>query len=59
MGDIADMIVEGQMCETCGHIFDEECGYPRQCKACAGPSYDDEDDPADLDKDCDYWEKLE
>jgi len=31
MGDIADMMINGLMCETCGMFFDDECGYPRSC----------------------------
>jgi hypothetical protein len=34
MGEIADMMIEGHMCETCGEVFDEAVGYPRQCKEC-------------------------
>lgn len=32
MGDIADMMVEGLLCEQCGGFIDgEEPGYPRNC----------------------------
>jgi len=34
VGDIADLIIDGGMCETCGEIFDESSGFPRQCKDC-------------------------
>jgi methionyl-tRNA synthetase len=36
MGDIAEMILEGILCEDCGcYIEDEEAeGYPRKCNDC-------------------------
>ena len=36
MGEIAEMMLEGAMCEECGEFIDdgEECGYPRLCAAC-------------------------
>ena len=38
MGDIADMMVDGSMCESCGEILlkDGELppGYPRKCEDC-------------------------
>ena len=40
MGDVADMILEGILCEYCGvYIEDGECeleadGYPRLCSNC-------------------------
>ena len=45
MGEIADMVLDGIMCETCGEIIDggEEAGYPRQCAGCRL------DDPLDND----------
>lgn len=33
MGDIADMILEGNMCQYCGEILDPK-GYPAVCAAC-------------------------
>ena len=33
MGDIADMILEGNMCQGCGEILDGK-GYPTFCPAC-------------------------
>lgn len=41
MGEIAESMIEGGMCEQCGHIFDDECGYARLCEACSS-----EDKPA-------------
>lgn len=44
MGDIADMIVEGEACQICACIFDdimegaEAPGYPRTCDTCGGES---------------------
>lgn len=35
MGDVADMMINGLMCELCGVIVDgEEPGHPRQCEDC-------------------------
>jgi hypothetical protein len=37
MGEIADMMINGEMCEMCGVVLDGESpGYPRYCsKECA------------------------
>ena len=36
MGEIAEMMLDGAMCEQCGEFIDdgEECGYPRLCAGC-------------------------
>lgn len=34
MGQIADMIVNGEMCSHCGICFEEEHGYPVLCDNC-------------------------
>ncbi|MCG1009254.1 hypothetical protein J4760_04200 [Salinicoccus sp. ID82-1] len=40
MGEIADMMLDGTLCEGCGVVFDdivageEEPGYPRTCEDC-------------------------
>uniref|UniRef100_A0A6M3K994 Uncharacterized protein n=1 Tax=viral metagenome TaxID=1070528 RepID=A0A6M3K994_9ZZZZ len=35
MGDIADMMLEGILCETCGEFLDDGApGHPRRCPAC-------------------------
>lgn len=35
MGDIAEMIINGILCEQCGVFIDfEEIGYPRLCNSC-------------------------
>lgn len=45
MGDMADMVYEGIVCQECGvFITDNDwpdaaknsCGYPRFCRACGG-----------------------
>jgi len=38
MGDIADMMIEGVLCEECGgYIEDEDApGHPRKCEGCSG-----------------------
>lgn len=35
MGEIAEMMLEGLLCQCCGGVIDhEEVGYPRTCYAC-------------------------
>jgi len=35
MGEVADMMIEGYLCERCGTVVDEqEPGHPRLCKPC-------------------------
>lgn len=35
MGDVADDIVDGFLCEECGAVVDGDCsGYPRKCTDC-------------------------
>ncbi|WP_193437413.1 hypothetical protein [Sporolactobacillus pectinivorans] len=35
MGEAAEMILEGILCEQCGCLIDgEETGYPRLCEDC-------------------------
>ncbi len=34
MGEIADAMLEGEMCQVCGVYFDEPFGYPCTCEGC-------------------------
>lgn len=34
MGEIADMHLDGTLCESCGTFIGEPCGYPRYCEDC-------------------------
>jgi len=35
MGEIAEMILEGLLCENCGMFIDEDApGHPRVCEDC-------------------------
>ncbi|MGL4695225.1 hypothetical protein [Enterococcus larvae] len=40
MGEIAEMVLDGTLCDVCGGVFDdivageEEPGYPRTCEDC-------------------------
>ncbi len=48
MGDIADMMLEGILCEGCGDFLtDKPRGYPDYCYDCKtklyGDNYDDDD----------------
>lgn len=40
MGEIADTIINGGMCQYCGECFDDEPGYPRTCLACESDGED-------------------
>jgi hypothetical protein len=34
MGEIADQMLDGTLCEGCGVYMGDECGHPRLCNAC-------------------------
>jgi len=34
MGDVADMMLTGVLCQQCGEFIGEECGYPKSCSIC-------------------------
>lgn len=34
MGEIADMIINGEQCHWCGVCFEHPHGYPVACKSC-------------------------
>lgn len=34
MGEIADLMLEGAMCQWCGEFLDGEGGYPTVCAGC-------------------------
>lgn len=48
MGEHADDVLDGSVCQFCGQWFDdvlageESPGYPRSCPACKTPDGDDE-----------------
>lgn len=39
MGEIAEMMLDGTLCEGCGEFIGEPVGHPRMCMSC---SYDAE-----------------
>lgn len=39
MGDIADMMIEGILCEGCGEYMGDAVGYPRCCPDCSKPAF--------------------
>jgi|tagenome__1003787_1003787.scaffolds.fasta_scaffold20938243_3 hypothetical protein len=42
MGDIAEMVLEGILCEECGSFIDGcAAGYPRQCADCEAAKKND------------------
>ena len=34
MGDIADAMIDGELCQECGTYMGDACGYPRSCLDC-------------------------
>lgn len=47
MGEIAERMVSGELCQECGVYLGEPVGYPRTCEECGGdtplhPAYDEE-----------------
>lgn len=41
MGEIAEMILEGILCEQCGMFIDgEEVGFPRLCDFCRSDEFE-------------------
>lgn len=44
MGDIAEMMLEGILCEGCGEYMGAACGHPRKCGGCSGNAYRDPED---------------
>lgn len=42
MGDIADDILDGFYCQTCGTVIGEYVGYPRNCDYCENAEKDEE-----------------
>jgi hypothetical protein len=44
MGEIADAILEGDLCEICGVYLGEGDGFPRTCTGCGGDADEDLDD---------------
>ena len=35
MGEIAEMMLDGTLCEGCGVFMGDECGFARLCAGCA------------------------
>ena len=40
MGEIADMMLDGTMCQGCGEFLGDALGYPTYCAACS-PEFPD------------------
>lgn len=35
MGEGADLVMDGVICQSCGDLIDEEgCGFPANCASC-------------------------
>ena len=41
MGDVADMILDGTLCEQCGTYISEGNGFTRTCEDCKEENDDD------------------
>lgn len=37
MGEMADMVLDGDVCQSCGEYIGEGMGFPRSCAGCAPP----------------------
>ncbi len=37
MGEIAEMMLDGTLCQVCGVFLGEDCGFPVTCRDCQGP----------------------
>ena len=46
MGELADMIMQGVICERCGEMVGEAVGHPRSCLGCEQEALWEEDDEA-------------
>lgn len=40
MGDIADAMLDGDLCQCCGEYMEGGVGYPQTCRACAREAKD-------------------
>lgn len=38
MGDVAEMMLDGTLCEGCGAYLGAGGGYPRRCQSCQTPA---------------------
>lgn len=50
MGEIAEMMLDGTLCEGCGEYLGEDLGYPGYCNACAEVQNEIERTPVDKKK---------
>ena len=46
MGEIADMVFDGDLCEVCGVFLEGGDGYPQLCPSCQ--KEDDKEDKGDV-----------
>lgn len=43
MGEVADLVIDGILCQLCGTLVDGSAtGYPRSCEDCEEPEEEDE-----------------
>jgi len=44
MTSVAELILEGTLCEYCGEFIGEPVGYPRKCEGCLWEEEGEEDE---------------
>ncbi len=40
MGEIAEQMLNGEICEVCGEFIDDPQGFPTTCAGCSGVAVD-------------------
>jgi len=43
MGEITDMILDGDLCQVCGEYMEDSDGFPQTCASCASEEDNEED----------------
>ena len=54
MGEIAEMMLDGTMCQQCGEYIGEPVGYPIYCENCESENQDDGEDNDEFHTDFNY-----
>ena len=58
MGEIAESIVDGELCQSCGVYIGMACGYPRTCNHCKRTENDPHPDTKVQCKTCGRYVKF-
>lgn len=43
MGEISEMMLDGDLCQVCGEFMDDGGGFARTCSACMDDQFNDEE----------------